>query len=76
MSSPADIRGSDIRLAAAYVRRFDLALRAPDALHPAVAERLSVPLVTLDRRLATAARELGVSVEDPTTDWDRGERNG
>jgi uncharacterized protein len=76
MSSPAEIQASDTRLAAAYVRRFDLALRAPDALHLAVAERLDVPLVTLDRRLATAARELGVGVEDPTTGWDPGESNG
>jgi SAM-dependent methyltransferase/predicted nucleic acid-binding protein len=68
MSSPADIHASDVRLAAAYVRRFDLALRAPDALHLAVARRLDVPLVTLDRRLVIAARELGVAVEEPTTD--------
>ncbi len=75
MSSPADIHTSDIRLAAAYVRRFDLALRAPDALHLAVAGRLDVPLVTLDRRLATAARELGVAVEAPTTDRSPEEKN-
>jgi uncharacterized protein len=68
MSSPADIHPSDARLAAAYVRRFELALRAPDALHLAVARRLDVPLVTFDRRLATAARELGIFVEELTTD--------
>lgn len=67
MSSPADIHALDVRLAATYVRRFDLALRAPDALHLAVARRLDVPLVTLDRRLAAAARELGVAVEEPAT---------
>ena len=49
----------------AYVRRFDLALRAPDALHLAVVQRLDLSLITLDRRLATAARELGVGVEMP-----------
>ena len=76
MTRPAEIHAVDVRLAAAYVRRFDLALRAPDALHLAVAERLEVPLVTLDRRLAAAARELGVVVEDPTTGWDPGESNG
>lgn len=67
MSWPADIHTYDIRLAATYVRRFDLALRAPDALHLAVARRLDVPLVTLDRRLVTAARELGIAFEEPTT---------
>jgi predicted nucleic acid-binding protein len=40
-------------------------LRAPDALHVAAARRLDVALVTLDRRLTTAARELGVAVEMP-----------
>jgi hypothetical protein len=67
MSSGVDIAASDARLAYIYVRRFDLALRAPDALHLAIARRLDATLVTLDRRLATAARELGVAVEDPAT---------
>jgi predicted nucleic acid-binding protein len=68
MTKPAEIHAVDVRLAGAYVRRFDLALRAPDALHLAVARRLDIPLVTLDRCLATAARELGVAVEELTTD--------
>ena len=68
MSSPVDIGPSDARLAYIYVRRFDLGLRAPDALHLAIARRLDATLVTLDRRLATAARELGVAVEELTTD--------
>jgi predicted nucleic acid-binding protein len=67
MTKPAEIHAVDVRLAAAYVRRFELALRAPDALHLAVARRLDIPLVTRDRRLATAARELGVAVEELTT---------
>jgi predicted nucleic acid-binding protein len=66
MSLPADIGVSDARLAYIYVRRFDLGLRAPDALHLAIARRLDATLVTLDRRLAAAARELGVAVEVPT----------
>jgi uncharacterized protein len=65
MSSPVDIAVSDTRLAYIFVRRFDLGLRAPDALHLAIARRLDATLVTLDWRLATAARELGVLVEDP-----------
>jgi hypothetical protein len=66
MTLSAEIHAADVRLDA-YVRRFDLGLRAPDALHLAIARRLDATLVTLDRRLATAARELGVAVEDPAT---------
>lgn len=58
-----DIQPSDIRLANIFVRRFELMLRAPDALHAAVCQRLGLTLVTLDRRLAAAARDLGVAVE-------------
>ena len=65
MSLPVDIAELDARLAYIYARRFDLGLRAPDALHLAIARRLDATLVTLDRRLASAARELGVAVEDP-----------
>jgi predicted nucleic acid-binding protein len=66
MTKPAEIHAVDVRLAGAYVRRFDLALRAPDALHLAIARRLDIALVTLDRRMVAAASELGVAVEVPT----------
>lgn len=68
MSWPVDTAASDARLAYIYARRFDLRLRAPDALHLAIARRLDATLVTLDRRLATAAREMGIAVEVPGTD--------
>ncbi len=58
-----DVQASDVRLASLYVRRFDLMLRAPDALHAAICRRADLRLVTLDRRLAAAARALGVTVE-------------
>ena len=61
-----DLVASDARLANIYVRRFDLMLRAPDALHTAICRRLGLTLVTLDRRLATAARELGLEVRIPS----------
>jgi predicted nucleic acid-binding protein len=67
MSSPTDMHAADVRLANAYVRRFDLMLRAPDALHIAITRRLDATLVTLDRRLAVAARQLGVTVEELKT---------
>jgi hypothetical protein len=60
-----DIEASDARLANAYVRRFDLMLRAPDALHAAICRRLGLTLVTLDQRLAKAAAQLGIEVRVP-----------
>lgn len=60
-----EMTGSDVRLASVYVRRFDLMLRTPDALHAAICRRLGMMLVTLDRRLATAAEALGISVQVP-----------
>jgi predicted nucleic acid-binding protein len=55
-----DLQASDVRLANVFVRRFDLMLRAPDALHAAACRREDHLLVTLDKRLASAALELGV----------------
>ena len=62
-SSPIEIHAADVRLAYAYVCRFELMLRAPDALHLAIARRLDAVLATRDRRLANAGRELGVDIE-------------
>jgi predicted nucleic acid-binding protein len=60
-----DLRAADVRLANIFVRRFDLGLRAPDALHAAICRRMDHTLVTLDRRLAAAAEALGVRVHNP-----------
>ena len=62
-SSSVDVHAADARLAYTYVRRFDLMLRAPDALHLAIVRRIDAALVTLDQRLARAAQELGITVE-------------
>jgi hypothetical protein len=59
------VEPSDLRLASRFVRRFDLALRAPDAVHAAVCLRGGHTLVTLDRRLAAAAQALGVATTIP-----------
>jgi predicted nucleic acid-binding protein len=67
-SSTVEVRSVDARLAYAYVRRFELMLRAPDALHLAIVHRLDATLVTLDRRLADAARQLGIAVDEPGGD--------
>ncbi|MGO8710884.1 MAG: PIN domain-containing protein [Rhizomicrobium sp.] len=68
MTSPVDMHAADARLANAFVRRCELMLRAPDALHLAISQRLNATLVTLDGRLASAARELGVSVTEPSAE--------
>ena len=57
-----DMETADFRAASAIVRRFELMLRAPDALHIAVCRRLDARLATLDVRLAEAANALGVRI--------------
>jgi predicted nucleic acid-binding protein len=56
----------DFDLAARLVLRFDLGLRAGDALHVAIAQNAgAASLLTLDKRLADAAAQLGLVVEVP-----------
>jgi uncharacterized protein len=57
-----DFLQANFRLAITFVCRFDLGLRAPDALHAALCRRGGHQLATLDRRLADAAEALGVDV--------------
>ena len=49
---------SDISAAEALVRRLPLKLRAPDAIHIAICQRLGNQLATFDARLAEAAEAL------------------
>jgi uncharacterized protein len=58
----AHMQSDDFTAATAYIRRFDLALRTPDALHIAVAGRLGATLFTFDAKMAAAATALGVAV--------------
>jgi uncharacterized protein len=46
-----------------YLTRFDLPLKAPDALHLAAAAVEQLPLITADRQLAHNAETLGIPVE-------------
>lgn len=53
---------TDVAEADTLLRRLDLGLRAPDMLHVVIARRLGATLATFDRRMADAARTLGLAV--------------
>lgn len=55
---------ADISTAESFIRRLDLNLRAPDAIHIAIALRLDADLATFDERMADCARLLGCRVVD------------
>jgi hypothetical protein len=59
-----EIAPADVATAEGYLRRLDLTLLAPDAIHIAIARRVGASLITFDRAMATAARALGVPVAD------------
>jgi uncharacterized protein len=61
-TSSLDISNADVALAATFLRRLDLPLRTPDAVHIAVARRVGAMLVTFDQRMAENATALGVPV--------------
>jgi uncharacterized protein len=56
------VRGADLRQAERFLRRLDLPLRAPDAIHIAITQRLDLELATFDERMADCAKRLGVKV--------------
>lgn len=62
---PVPTEAEDVARAISIVRRFDLKLRAPDAIHVATAARLEARLITLDKRMARAATALGVACINP-----------
>jgi uncharacterized protein len=57
-----DVLSEDVRAAESMLRRLDLPLRTPDALHNSIARRLEIPLVTFDAKMAASARQLGIEV--------------
>lgn len=63
--SPVSHVSQDIRIAADLVRRFELALRMPDAIHLATCSRLGLTLATRDRRILRAALALGIPAVRP-----------
>jgi hypothetical protein len=58
----AEITTADVDAAAASIRRLDLNLRTPDAMHVAVARRIGAALATFDDRMAENAVALGLEV--------------
>ena len=58
----ADTTAADVRAAEAFLRRLDLTLRTADALNIAIAQRVGATLATFDKRMASSARALGVSI--------------
>lgn len=59
------VERADFRRAAKLVANEDIKLRAGDALHLAIAERLGVQICTLDHRLFAAAGQAGISAYMP-----------
>ncbi len=53
---------TDIAAAGAFIRRLDLTLRAPDAIHIAIAQRFGIEIATFDLGMASSATTLGVKV--------------
>lgn len=64
-TSRENVIAVDIAAADRILRRLDVNLRTPDAIHIAIARRLDAVLLTFDRQMATAARALGMAVETP-----------
>jgi uncharacterized protein len=65
LTERTELNAGDIAAATAYMRRLDLTLLTPDALHIAIARRVDAILVTFDRAMAAAARALGMAVAIP-----------
>ena len=58
------MNAQDVAYATACMRRFDLPLRTPDAIHLAIARR-SATLVTFEGQMAASAEALGISCATP-----------
>jgi uncharacterized protein len=65
-ASVFDVVEEDYATAEQFVRRFELKLRGPDALHIAICDRLEAQFITFDHTQAAAARTLGLTVENLT----------
>jgi predicted nucleic acid-binding protein len=57
-----EVTPSDLRSAEAYMRRLDINLRTPDAIHLAICSRIGAVLATFDVKMTEAAKALGIPV--------------
>jgi uncharacterized protein len=60
-----EICAADVAIAETFLRRLDLVLQAPDAIHIAIAQRIGATLVTFDRQMEAGARALGMAIATP-----------
>ncbi len=51
----------DIRVAESWLRKLDLGIRTPDAMHLAIVQRMQAKLATFDKKMALAASKLGIA---------------
>ena len=61
---PEPVHSDDVRTARSLLRATALPLRAADALHLAIAQRIGHAVVSFDSRMCEAAVDLGIAVED------------
>jgi len=52
----------DVSGASSLMRRLDLSIRTPDALHLAIVHRTNCKLLTFDKSMASAAQGLGIEI--------------
>ncbi len=65
MADRVELSSAELAVATAFLRRLDLTLRTPDAIHIAIAQRIRATLVTFDQRMSESARALGMAVATP-----------
>jgi len=63
-AQPIPTEAGDIRLATHFVRRFELGLRMPDAIHLASARARHLTLATLDERMKQVAGQLEIETAE------------
>lgn len=63
MTDRVETGAQDFSVCDSYLRRLDLPLRTPDALHLAIAKRIGASLLTFDKQMIASAKKLGAPLE-------------